>query len=236
MTDFWLRIFLVRHGHVAYFDENNKPINPKYARLSPQGIEQIRVLAENLKDISFESVYSSTMPRSIQTAEVLTQYQHSKNVMAVDAIREIKSGRLRNLPEDKSETELKEAYLLQTNQLEHFLQGERWEDFSHRVIDWFEQMILSKPSRQNILISSHDAVNRVIINWMYNHHLADIYTQEQDYGCLNILDIKVENNQILHKRIKLQNFTIYNPLKNGLFNSAMDDVYNMYVNNNGFKE
>ena len=236
MTDSWLRIFLVRHGHVAYFDENNKPINPKYAQLSPQGIEQISLLAECLKDISFESVYSSTMPRSIQTAEILTQYQPSKKVLAVDAIREIKSGRFKDLPNDQSETALKEAYLLQTNQLENFIQGESWKEFSHRVIDWFEQTILSKPSRQNILISSHDAVNRVIINWMYNHHLADIYTQEQDYGCLNILDIKVKNNQILHKRIKLQNFTIYNSLKNGLFNSAMDDVYNMYVNNNGFKE
>ncbi|MGP4848005.1 histidine phosphatase family protein, partial [Marinobacter sp. 1Y8] len=90
MTDSWLRIFLVRHGHVAYFDENNKPINPKYAQLSPQGIEQISLLAECLKDISFERVYSSTMPRSIQTAEILTQYQPSKKVLAVDAIREIK--------------------------------------------------------------------------------------------------------------------------------------------------
>ncbi len=236
MTDFWLRIFLIRHGHVAYFDEDNKPVNPKYAQLSPQGIEQIKLLADNLKDTSFDRVYSSTMPRSIQTAEILTQYHSSEQVLTVDAIREIKSGRLRDLTEDKSETELKEAYLLQTNQLEHFLQGEKWQDFSHRVLDWFEKTILSAPKQQNILISSHDAVNRVIINWMYNHPLADIYTQEQDYGCLNILDIHVKNNQILHKRIKLQNFTIYNLLKNGLFNSAMDDVYNMYVDNNGFKE
>lgn len=236
MTDFWLRIFLIRHGHVAYFDEDNKPVNPKYAQLSLQGIEQIRLLADNLKDISFDRVYSSTMPRSIQTAEILTQHHSSKQVLTVDAIREIKSGRLRDLTEDKSETELKEAYLLQTNQLEHFLQGEKWQDFSHRVLDWFEKIILSAPKQQNILISSHDAVNRVIINWMYDQPLADIYTQEQDYGCLNILDIHVKNNQLLHKRIKLQNFTIYNPLKNGLFNSAMDDVYNMYVDNNGFKE
>ncbi|WP_440453259.1 histidine phosphatase family protein [Psychrobacter sp. ASPA161_9] len=236
MADFWLRIFLVRHGHVAYFDKENKPVNPKYASLSPQGVEQIRLLAESIKDISFENVYSSTMPRSIQTAEILTQYQPSKEVIAVDTIREIKSGRLRDVPADKAQTELKEAYLLQTNQLQHFLQGENWEAFSRRVIEWFEQVIVSDSSRQNILISSHDVVNRIIINWMFDNHLADIYTQEQDYGCLNILDIHVKNNRIFRKRIKLQNFTIYNPFKTELFNSAMDDVYNMYVNNNGFKE
>lgn len=236
MEDFWQRVFLVRHGHVAYFDKEHKPVNPKYASLSPQGVEQIKVLAESIKDLSFGSVYSSSMPRSIQTAEILTQYQPATEIVAVDAIREIKSGRLRDLPAEKAQIELKEAYRLRTNQLQHFVQGESWEAFSHRVIEWFEQIILSNPSRQNILISSHDVVNRILINWMFDQHLTDIYTQEQDYGCLNILDIQVKDNRIFRKRIKLQNFTIYDPLKTKLFNSAMDDVYNAYVNNNGFQE
>jgi len=236
MADFWLRIFLVRHGHVSYFDKEDQPVNPKYAQLSHEGIEQIRLLAENLKHLPFESVYSSTMPRSIQTAEFLTQHQNSKDILAVDAIREIKAGRLRDLLIDKAEQELKNAYLFQTNNLESFLQGESWEGFSNRVITWFEQIILSKSKSQNILISSHDAVNRIIIGWMYGNNLADIYTQEQDYGCLNILDIQIKSNSIFRKRIKLQNFTIYNPLKNQLFNSAMDEVYKVYIKNNGFKE
>lgn len=236
MDDFWQRVFLVRHGHVSYFDKDNKPVNPKYASLSPQGIEQIRLLAETIKDISFASVYSSTMPRSIQTAEILTQYQPATEIIAVDAIREIKSGRLREVPADKALTELKEGYLLQTNQLQHFVQGESWEAFSRRVIEWFEQIIVANASCQNILISSHDVVNRIIINWMFDKHLADVYTQEQDYGCLNLLDIQVKNNCILRKRIKLQNFTSYDPLKTKLFNSAMDDVYSVYINNNGFKD
>jgi len=235
MDDFWQRVFLVRHGHVAYFDKDNKPVNPKYALLSPQGVEQIRLLADSIKDISFAKIYSSTMPRSIQTAEILSQYQPSKKIIAVEAIREIKSGRLREVPAHKAQTELKEAYLFQTNQLQHFLQGESWEAFSRRVIDWFEHVILSAASPQNILISSHDVVNRIIINWMFDQHLADVYTQEQDYGCLNILDIQVKNQRVFRKRIKLQNFTIYDPLKTKLFHSAMDDVYKVYVNNNGFQ-
>lgn len=236
MDDFWLRVFLVRHGHVAYFDKDNKPVNPKYAVLSPQGVEQIKLLAESIEDISFAKVYCSTMPRSIQTAEILIQYQPSQEMIAVDAIREIRSGRLREVPAGKALTELKEGYLLQTNQLQYFIQGESWKVFSRRVIEWFEQIILSAPNRQNILISSHDVVNRIIINWMFDKHLTDVYTQEQDYGCLNLLDIQVKNERIFRKRIKLQNFTIYDPLKTKLFDSAMDDVYDVYINNNGFKE
>jgi broad specificity phosphatase PhoE len=236
MADFWLRIFLVRHGHVSYFDEDNQPVNPKYAQLSHKGISQIKLLAENLKNLQFESVYSSTMPRSIQTAKILTQHHKPKDILADDAIREIKSGRLRDLHIDKSEQELKNAYLFKTNDLTNFLQGENWEVFSSRVTDWFEQIVLSKSKKQNILISSHDAVNRVLISWMYDNNLTDVYTQEQDYGCLNILDIQIRNNSIFRKRIKLQNFTTYDFLKKDLFNSAMDEVYEAYTKNNGFKE
>lgn len=70
MDKYRLRIYLVRHGHVSYFDAANNPINPKFAQLSEQGIEQIQQLAHQLRDISFEKIYSSTMPRSIQTAEI----------------------------------------------------------------------------------------------------------------------------------------------------------------------
>ncbi|ENE6700917.1 histidine phosphatase family protein, partial [Acinetobacter baumannii] len=37
MDKYRLRIYLVRHGHVSYFDAANNPINPKFAQLSEQG-------------------------------------------------------------------------------------------------------------------------------------------------------------------------------------------------------
>ena len=54
MDKYRLRIYLVRHGHVSYFDAANNPINPKFAQLSEQGIEQIQQLAHQLRDVSFE--------------------------------------------------------------------------------------------------------------------------------------------------------------------------------------
>lgn len=236
MDNFWLRIYLVRHGHVSYFDKENNPVNPKYAKLSAKGIHQIQLLAEMIRDVSFGSIYASTMPRAIQTVELLTEHHKASLFSAVDDIREIKSGRLRDININDAERELKEAYLMQTNNLKNFLNGEGWDDFNNRVINWFEQTILSKSEGQNILISSHDAVNRTILRWMYESQLIDIFSYEQDYGCLNILDISIKNNKVSKKRVKLQNFTTYDPLKKSLFKSSMDTVYDVYINKNGFKE
>lgn len=236
MADAWIRVYLIRHGHVAYFDANQQPINPKFAPLSSQGIEQIIALSEVLKPIDFKCVYASTMPRSIQTAKILVQHHANIDIFECDEIREIKSGRLRDLVIETAGSELRDAYLFHTHQMSDFLMGENWQAFTTRVITWFEQLLLSNAQNQSILISSHDAVNRIILNWMYERDFADIYTQEQDFGCLNLLDIEIKDNKIYRKRIKLQNFTVYNPLKQAMHNSAMDDVYQMYLNNNGFKE
>ncbi|HHL1989614.1 histidine phosphatase family protein [Acinetobacter baumannii] len=231
-----LRIYLVRHGHVSYFDADNNPINPKFAQLSQRGIEQIQGLAHQLRDINFEKIYSSTMPRSIQTAEILNSYQNEpKDIMSFDDIREIKAGRLREISSDRAELEIKKAYQFHKNNLELFVQGESWSLFITRVLTWFEKIILTANKDQNILISSHDIVNRILINWVYGHDYKDVYSQEQDYGCLNILDLKIENQIVISKRIKLQNFTAYNLNKNELFNSAMDDVYETYIATQGFK-
>lgn len=54
MDKYRLRIYLVRHGHVSYFDADKNPINPKFAQLSERGIEQIQQLAHQLQDVSFE--------------------------------------------------------------------------------------------------------------------------------------------------------------------------------------
>ncbi|WGT83435.1 histidine phosphatase family protein [Acinetobacter baumannii] len=236
MDKYRLRIYLVRHGHVSYFDTANNPINPKFAQLSEQGIEQIQQLAHQLQNVSFEKIYSSTMPRSIQTAEILKRYQNEhKDIQSFDDIREIRAGRLREISLDRAELEIKKAYQFHKNNLELFVQGESWSLFITRVLTWFEGMILTANKDQNILISSHDIVNRILINWVYGHDFKDVYSQEQDYGCLNILDLTIENQRVISKRIKLQNFTPYNLIKNELFNSAMDDVYETYIATQGFK-
>src|SRR5690606_22124100 len=180
-----LRLNLIRHGHVDYFDADQQPINPKYAPLSAQAEQQIELLATHLQPIQLDQIFSSTMPRSIKTAELLTRQQPRRGIDSYDAIREIKSGRLKDIPVDQAEVLIKKAYYPKKFALNDFLQGESWVNFEARVIGWLQQMLMqesqSKPqqSKQHILVSAHDAVNRIILNWVQGLHNHDVQEQEQ---------------------------------------------------------
>lgn len=232
-----IRLYLVRHGHVDYFDTAQQPINPKYAPLSAQGQQQIQLLAEHLQAIQMDQIFSSTMPRSIQTAEILARQQARKDIDSYDEIREIKSGRLKDIPVDQAEVLIKKAYYPKKFALNGFLQGESWIDFETRVITWFQQMLLqqnqSKP--QHILVSAHDAVNRMVLNWVQGLSQHDVQVQEQNYACLNIIDFYLQDQQIVESRILMQNFTAHNILKINESENALDHVYNIYMRTNGFK-
>ena len=232
-----IRIYLVRHGHVQYFNDDQQPINPKYAPLSKMGEEQIGLLAEQLTSINMDGVFSSTMPRSIQTAEILAKLQTKQQIESFDEIREIKSGRLKDIDAENAEIVIKKAYCHRQYSLGNFLQGESWQAFEQRVVSWMEQMLLQQVAlkHQHILVSSHDAVNRVLLNWAYGRKNDDVQVQEQNYGCLNIIDFFIENDQVIEARILLQNFTAHNILKINETHNALDDVYHMYIKTNGFK-
>lgn len=230
-----VRLYLVRHGHVQYFDEQHRPVNPKYAPLSTEGIGQIETLATELKQIQFDQMYSSTMPRSIQTAQILASQHTRQNIISLDAIREIKAGRLKEILPEQAERVIGKAYHVKQHDLSQFLNGESWQDFRERILPTVQGMIHHHQNQQ-ILISAHDAVNRIILAWVHDQQAQDLHAYEQHYGCLNIVDIFMAHGEIIEKRILLQNYTPYNRFKQNLHSNAVEDVYQLYLKTNGFQE
>lgn len=241
MTIQRIRLYVVRHGHVDYFDAQQKPINPKYAALSAEGEQQIQMLAQQLAVIAMDQVYSSTMPRSIQTAQILAAKQRHQDIISCDEIREIKSGRLKEISVEQASVVIKQAYSPYRLGLTGFLQGESWQDFEPRVRLWFEQMLLQQAQagaaeqEKHILVSAHDAVNRVILNWAQGLDQHDFQAVEQHYAALNMIDCYIENNQIVERRILMQNYTAHNIFKIKQSENALDHVYQLFMQTNGFK-
>lgn len=241
MTMQRIRLYLVRHGHVDYFDSQQKPINPKYAPLSSEGEQQIEILAKQLAVVEMDRIFSSTMPRSIQTAQILSAKQLQKDIVSCDEIREIKSGRLKKISLEQASIVIKQAYSPYRFGLSEFLQGESWQDFEQRVRQWFEQMLLqqaadgSAKQQRHILVSAHDAVNRVVLNWAQGLDRHDYQAMEQHYAGLNIIDFYIENNVIVESRVLMQNFTAHNIFKINQSENALDHVYQLFIQTNGFK-
>lgn len=219
------RLYLVRHGHVSYFDDSGHPLDPRSVRLSEDGERQVMALGDLLRDVTFDRAFSSDYPRAIQTLEMaLANCPGSCVVESTSALREVRAGRLSRIPPEGYKSEVAGAYQWSQQSDASFLRGERWEDFSARVLEWF-RTLLAEPDWQNAVIASHDAVNRVLISWLMKGDLSSLPFLEQDHACINIVDIdSTDEGHPVTAYLRLLNYTPYNPLKSGERSTVMERI------------
>lgn len=80
-----MNIYLVRHGR------QSSTLCNVNVDLSEEGIQQVDYLAERLKDVPLDAIYSSNLTRAIQTAERINQY-HNQTHEIREGIQEIDFG------------------------------------------------------------------------------------------------------------------------------------------------
>jgi|APSaa5957512576_1039674.scaffolds.fasta_scaffold17907_3 broad specificity phosphatase PhoE len=76
-----MKIYLIRHGEKEGDDFSSI--------LTEKGRRQIEILSENIKDLDFEKIYSSSNFRSVESAEIIC-LALGKNFEKLDNIREFK--------------------------------------------------------------------------------------------------------------------------------------------------
>jgi broad specificity phosphatase PhoE len=96
------RIILMRHGDVAYFDAQGKPVpDPDKVSLSDKGKAQADATGAYLKTIGlakFDRVISSDLPRTVETAErVLAAAGIAGSPTQVEALREMRNGPIKDV-------------------------------------------------------------------------------------------------------------------------------------------
>lgn len=219
------RLYLIRHGHVNYFDESGNPLDPRSVCLSADGEAQVIALSNMLRGVKFDRAVSSDYPRAIQTLEmVLSNCPDSCATESTSALREIRAGRLSQIPPEAYKKEVAGAYQWSLQPGTGFLRGEQWSDFSARVLDWF-CTLLADPDWQSAVIASHDAVNRVLVSWLANSDLSCLPFLEQDHACINIVDIdRSDEGHPVIAYLRLLNYTPYNPIKSGERSTVMERI------------
>lgn len=199
------RCYLVRHGHVAYFNADGQPLDPRSVPLSPAGVQQAQQLASMLHAVDFDRVLCSDYPRAQQTAQILVQGR-GLAIAARPALREIRAGRLRDIAFEQVEAEVAYAYERAAQFEAAFMGGESWAAFARRVLAEFEAL-LADPSWDQVLIASHDGVNRVLLGWAIGCGLAGVAALEQDTACLNIVDVDMAGERVIRRLVRVMNLT-----------------------------
>jgi broad specificity phosphatase PhoE len=219
------RIYLLRHAQVSYFDDAGRPLQPQEVRLTAEGRCQAQASGQMLADIPFDLAVVSGLPRTVETAQLVLG-KHDQRLYEEPRLREIRAGRLREVPKDRLESILAYAYDHADKADAGFIGGERWHDFAERVLAAWNELVLQR--FEHLLVVAHDAVNRVILSDACNAGLGALKHFEQDPACVNIIDLDIQNGQVKRALIRAIGITPYNLTKTGIQLTVMEAIHRGY--------
>jgi broad specificity phosphatase PhoE len=216
------RIYLLRHGDVSYFDDNGHPFRPDTVPLNPEGRRQAEAAARELAAVPLDRVLCSDLPRSIETAAILTAGRGLTPEQRPE-LREVQPGRLRDLPADGVEHAFLGAFADGIDRDTRFLGGETFGSLLDRVLACFRGL-LAEPDWRQLLIVAHGGVNRAVLSHALDMGLRGFAALEQDPCCVNILDVDAAGRCL----VRLVNHTPYNAAKQGLELTTLERLYLEY--------
>ncbi|MCH1429829.1 MAG: hypothetical protein GWP59_06960 [Chlamydiales bacterium] len=154
----------LRHGHALHNTQqvyNSNPEHPDYfeSDLTVEGIQQVQQSAKELLDLGFSShhfskVFVSPLPRTIQTASILSQNLliHEDICVLEPVITELQVGHL----EGKELTDYDEHLSLADNINDY----ESYEDLKKRLSSFLKTL---QKENGNVLIISHKCILETLI-------------------------------------------------------------------------
>ena len=190
------RLFLIRHGQVKGYEDF-----PVYGHtdvdLTETGVMQIERMAERLRLVDIQAIYSSDLKRCVRGSRLIAGY-HDVSLHFLPELREMYFGSWEGLTLSEIRDRFPEELKRRQADLVNFRppgQGESIGRFSKRITDCLLQ-ILAQREGEDFVIVGHGGVNRVILCSALGLELNRMFSLHQDYGCLNIIDYYAESTVV----------------------------------------
>jgi broad specificity phosphatase PhoE len=179
------RLYLMRHGAVSYFLPDGTPVPEDEVSLNAEGRAQAAAARELLEGVELDRVIASGLPRTVETAALVTQ---SREVEVWPDLRELRGARLAEIPEERLEEEFVHAFRGVVPNDKRFLGGESIGELFDRVLPALDRL-LADETWDTVLAVLHGAVNRAILSYALTGERMFLGPFEQAAGCLNVLDV-----------------------------------------------
>jgi len=187
-------LYLIRHGETIDSDERRYK-GRMDVPLSEKGMEQMRHVARFIsQDYPARfgiSVYTSDLIRAVRSAEIIADAFGLKPVI-VPELRERDFGEWEGMRFDDIEKRWRGAFRAWADNPLRFAPpgGETTLEVRDRVVRSIRMIMDSAGDvTGGIIIIAHGGVNRIILCHMLGMPLKNIFRIEQDYGCINIIEI-----------------------------------------------
>ena len=181
-----IKIYLARHGETIWNVEGRIQ-GRSDPGLTPKGYAQGLSLLEYLKERPLSAIYTSTLQRSILTAQHLATYL-GLPIQKRPELDEIAFGIL----EGKEILNLDEATRYEWERFKqnrfgyHIPRAENYADVTHRVRPLVEKMVRDHQGEE-ILIVGHRVVNLMLIGVLTAYPLESISEIQQSHDCLYLI-------------------------------------------------
>lgn len=179
------RLYLMRHAEVSYVDEERRPVNPADVSLNDEGRAQAEAVAQALSGVELDRVVTSGLPRTVETAEIVAPGMEPERW---PELREIRGGRLSEIPPDALEHEFVYAFRGVIPNETRFLRGESIGELFDRVLPALGQLVAAD-SWDTALAVLHGGVNRAILSHALTGKRMFLGHFEQAPACINVLDL-----------------------------------------------
>ena len=181
------RFIMVRHGETVWNHEGRYQ-GQIDTPLSPVGLKQGKLVAEALKNVSFDVVYASPLSRSYDTAVMCAKF-HGLNVEKDERLLEINHGKWEGLFADDIKAlypELLERWRTTVVDVQ-MPDGECIEDVRKRAMEAFREYA-EKHEGQTVLVVAHDAVNKAVLCDILEMEQNHFWQMKQDNTCINVFE------------------------------------------------
>jgi alpha-ribazole phosphatase len=188
------RVHLIRHGEVEGANRYN---GHRDVALTARGVEQYHELKPRLDPDRISACYTSDLIRTVRGGEILGPYLGVEPVK-VRELRELNCGAWQGLSLAEIQAERPDEWASRLSDLVNFRApgGESLGDLAARVLPALAA-IIDRHRGEEVLVVAHGGVNRVILMDAIGAPLASMFSIEQQYCALNIIDYYADGNTVV---------------------------------------
>ena len=212
------RIYLMRHAQVRYFQGEH----PHDVLLTEAGRTQAAAAAEALRELQFDRVITSGLPRTLETARTVAP---DAELEENPALREIESGELRGVAPEVVQEMMTAAFHGVVPLETRFLGGETIGELLDRVLPALDELLADETWDVALLVL-HGAVNRAILGRALTGERVFLGAFEQPPACINVLDVDSGGSFV----VRTVGYTPYDPAQvRGARHTTMEQLWQEYL-------